>query len=333
MTLIAAFRANDVPVLIGDFLLTSIGKPSGLMKKIVRLSDNCALAWTGHALVAEEVFRDIYSRFQSSSVTHTALKQLLTGYGEGHFATLEAHIIGWIIEDDASCFLWNSSYPGEFFYGERKFDGSGAAAIETRLGGGTGFVTPDTSLEHLKTSLVRLLSELHRQEIVLGPDYSESFGFAYELLIFNGTAFEYISDITYALSIIELDDRDKTLTRHLIDPLYKYTALPDYSEVIKYFTTTSRVYVHMITQPGMKSEAVEERKRTFRPPAPKCRSNFYCVSCNLISQGTPVPPLYLISEDSADEPKFVAFEEPNGLRIWLPQEAIDMVLKDWRTAK
>ncbi len=47
MTLIAAFKADRVPVVLGDFVLSKLGQRSGLRKKARKLGLNCAVAWTG----------------------------------------------------------------------------------------------------------------------------------------------------------------------------------------------------------------------------------------------------------------------------------------------
>jgi hypothetical protein len=110
MTLIAAFRVKDTPLVLGDFMLsTRQVTPSGLTKKVHRIAPNLALAWTGHLIVAETVIGAARNHFENVTATVSALEHFLTE-GDWEFgASLCAEIIGWIIDSETQrCFRWRS---------------------------------------------------------------------------------------------------------------------------------------------------------------------------------------------------------------------------------
>ena|SRR5271166_136565 len=144
MSLIAGFKINHVPVLIGDFLLSSKG-PSyakdqlgrsifkNAIKKTVKLADNCVLAWCGDLLAAEPIYKDLYAHFCSGGrrFTKTALEDFLTTqYVYEEPTQLHADFIGWIVDEEPFCFRWKTDYPGELFYGESQTEGTGAKCLE-----------------------------------------------------------------------------------------------------------------------------------------------------------------------------------------------------------
>jgi hypothetical protein len=69
MTLIAGFRAQGLPILLGDFVLTASGHPAGLKKKLRRHRSNLVLAWTGNALAAEFVVAALDRQLSLGRVT------------------------------------------------------------------------------------------------------------------------------------------------------------------------------------------------------------------------------------------------------------------------
>lgn len=84
MTLIAAFWADDVPVLIGDFMISIKGDnrrvPISTAQKVHLISDNFAVAWTGNQLAAVEVMTDIYNMFHGQKVTLDGLQEFFQTY-------------------------------------------------------------------------------------------------------------------------------------------------------------------------------------------------------------------------------------------------------------
>lgn len=78
MTLIAGFRSHGVPILLGDFLITTAGKPAGLKKKLRRVRSNVVVAWTGHEIAAAFAVEALDRRLPPGRATHQRLRRVLT---------------------------------------------------------------------------------------------------------------------------------------------------------------------------------------------------------------------------------------------------------------
>ena len=133
----------------------------------------------------------------------------MNGYKDGHFAAQEAHFIGWIIGEEPRCFLWNSSYPCELFYGDPTFDGSGEEVLlladKVQL---HDSICTHKTLGGAIDQILSWLSRLMLRESFLGPNHKESCGCAYEAMFYNGKASEYLTDVLFMNLVCELDEHD-----------------------------------------------------------------------------------------------------------------------------
>ena len=187
MTLIAAFKQNDVPILLGDFLLTGFDDTWGTRKKSHLISKNFVVAWTGSRLAASTVLRELNSQFREQNVTRAGVEDFFTNYDTSQLGALEVHLVGWIIDDGPHCFLWNNLYPHELFYDSSHVDGSGAPAskrllkrkLESR--GSVG----DSKIKQAIFYSLSKYATLIGHEIV-GLNHQLHFGFGFELLYFDG---------------------------------------------------------------------------------------------------------------------------------------------------
>src|SRR5712691_3902572 len=124
MTLLAAYQVHDAPVLVGDALCTSKISRS-LKKKVYLVSPNLVVGWTGYLRTAQIVIFELFSRFLGKHVGTSELETLLTTLNFPGMADFEAKIVGWIVDDQPKCFIWQSSYPKDVFYDAAYFEGSG----------------------------------------------------------------------------------------------------------------------------------------------------------------------------------------------------------------
>src|SRR5438477_1144938 len=124
MTLVAAYKVDDVPLLLGDFLITS-GELSGTRKKIHFISPNFVVGWSGDLWAARPVLKALHDQFDNAHVQYGTLEKLLTQFPTEELGSLNVQIVGWVVDDEARCFLWRSDYPSELFYDNEYFIGSG----------------------------------------------------------------------------------------------------------------------------------------------------------------------------------------------------------------
>ena len=79
MTLLAAHRLHDIPVLVGDALCTAPDSKS-LKKKIYMITPNLAVGWTGFSITAAAVIGEMRSAFAEQTVTRPDLESFFTSF-------------------------------------------------------------------------------------------------------------------------------------------------------------------------------------------------------------------------------------------------------------
>jgi hypothetical protein len=189
MTLIAGFRAQGLPILLGDFLLTTTGRPSGLAKNRRRLRSNLVLAWTGNLLAAEFVVGALDRQLLPGRVTYQLLRRVLTGLDLSALGMLQVVLIGWIADDGEHCFRWRSDYSGEVFNVEAAFEGSGSSLVEAIVGSSkpAGVPQDPVKIEGALLEALYVATRLMSNEAAdPGNTAGRTFGHAYELLYLQG---------------------------------------------------------------------------------------------------------------------------------------------------
>jgi hypothetical protein len=250
MTLIAGFQHEGIPLLLGDFLLTSDGQRSGLRKKINLISPNFVIAWTGHLLAAKSVIDSLNREFQGRRTSRNGIHNFLTKYAVSDLGNLQVHLIGWVVDSEPSCFLWNSSYPHELFYSDYHIDGSGTKIFE-RLFASVGITDTESSSESrilLANQFALFLAcELISDEVLQGNNQRMGFGHAYEVLYFDGDEFIYLDNITYMTWDFNFDLDSKLTRTNLYKVVFKYRNFGDFSIVQISNFENSHTDLHAIT--------------------------------------------------------------------------------------
>lgn len=190
MTLLAAYQEYDAPVLVGDALCTSIVSKS-LRKKVYLISPNLVVGWTGYLRTARIVIFELFSRFSGRLVASTELEAALTNLSFPGMSDYDVKIVGWVIDDKPKCFIWQSSYPTEVFYNATYFEGSGEQYFESVLksnilSGGDPPRAPhafSNEVAAVQSTLV-YCGEAFFNEVLAFDKWQETFGFAYEILVY-----------------------------------------------------------------------------------------------------------------------------------------------------
>lgn len=120
MTLIAAFRIEDIPVLMADMLLTTDdqsaktsfmphlphwGDPPadrkivGVCSKLIILNERLAVAFTGFASAGRLFFADLERRFSRCTPSKDELSKTLTSWNASN-VTRGTKVIGWLAHSD-----------------------------------------------------------------------------------------------------------------------------------------------------------------------------------------------------------------------------------------
>ncbi|NOT27181.1 MAG: hypothetical protein HOP16_13875 [Acidobacteria bacterium] len=198
MTLVAAFRQKETPILIGDFLITAGATARGSRKKICRIADNFAIGWTGNLLAATRVISALRGRFRGGRPTAADVERFLTTYPTTDLGDLRVHIIGWILAETDVCFCWNSSWPTQLFEEPYHYDGSGGPRFMQRAG--EDGQRPQIGHADPVVAAVCSVGLLMLDEITWRSNQQAGFGYGYEILFARDSAFHYVDGITWAFA-------------------------------------------------------------------------------------------------------------------------------------
>ena len=199
MTLIAGYRPSGVPILLGDFLVTGGGQISS-GKKIIKISPNFVIGWTGKKFIARSVLQELQNNFGNKNVSVSQVENLLTRYSQSDFGDHEMHLIGWIIDGEPYCFRWNNQYPSELFSAPFHFGGSGAETFQKMFETDYSSLVFGTRRSNIDQAIYTSLSracELISDEVLDRLNRQQGFGYAYELLYFDGAQFQYLDNVLY----------------------------------------------------------------------------------------------------------------------------------------
>jgi hypothetical protein len=220
MTLVAAFREQGIPFLLGDFLITVQGAEAGTRKKICRVTPNLAVAWTGHQIAAALVVNAMHKHFAGTRATKAELERFLTTFPTTDLAPFGLHLIGWILCTDAHCFRWNSGWPQEVFYAPHHYAGSGGPRFISLAGeGGSRGEVPE---EHPARLVLDTVTRLMVDELGDQKNRAAGFGYAYEILFADGGEFVYVDDVTFVFAEVEFSVAGKYLRTILVPRFYRY---------------------------------------------------------------------------------------------------------------
>ena len=331
MTMIGALEVNGQPVLFGDFVLTNLrGERTRMTKKIVRVADNCAIAWTGILHVAEDVFSEIFRTFRAGPVAWPELQGVLTALPRRP-SNVATTVIGWVIDEKPICFGWYSMAPGDIDYYDTTIVGNGSEAFPAWAKDGH-IAVPGLTPE---LAAMGVYQELMQDERRKGPSNNDPWGFAYEFLVYNGRSFEYLSDVLFVTWVIELDENCSPLRWYTVGPIYRYKALPRFSEVMTLVAvdpSKSESYHNFISPPGDPTpESMSTRAREIVRDPYRLRAEYYGFCLMLVKDGVRCGATYLTAPESTPEHerpmRVVSIDGKDALQLNITQEFIEEVLR------
>ena len=229
MTLIAGFREQGVPILVGDFLITADGKESGTKKKICRITEKFAIGWTGSLVAAQFVVSRLREVLYGRRPSLSDVERVLTAFRPSDFGAASVHLIGWCLGPPDTCFLWNSGWPGQLFDGPYHYDGSGHQHFRAISGvGGSKF--GDLDVEPLRT-VVQSTALLMMDEVASRSNRAKGFGYAYEILYAKESQFHYFDDLTWIFLQARFSASRKLLKTEFFPPLISLYSFDELSVV------------------------------------------------------------------------------------------------------
>lgn len=153
MTLVAAFRINNVPVILGDMLIT--GEPGtgphnylptrpdltksrsaerrrvGTRRKVLLLGKNFIIAFTGDVDAGAILFSDLHRRFAQQTPTEDSLSFALRLHNIQ--LSRRASVVGWLAAPEPRCFTWSARPGATLEWNTHAILGSGARHFEQSI--------------------------------------------------------------------------------------------------------------------------------------------------------------------------------------------------------
>jgi hypothetical protein len=330
VTAIAGFRSFGIPVLIGDFLVTEPTEAtgeSGLRKKLAVISDNCAVAWTGHLLAADSVIKRIQAGTNGRSITLESIYAILTDPATSEMGVQSVRLIGWVIDDSGQhCFSWNSQNAHTVLPGAPVFEGSGAASIQQLVGNiGVGPVhdesgeAPDPALAALQ-----ITTRLMNDELSSKTKFELEFGFAYEVAFVRNHRFHYADNILYLAISWELDQAGRYKGCTFVGSLYKYRVNDTFTQIHVYNPTTHAQKRHVVEPVGFYSRKLGDEMAQRLATEPRefpWDSDYYCIFLQVNAPGFSKTVTFVLDRFNSTE--WVETSTPGQFSFNVPPQIIE----------
>lgn len=284
MTVVAAIRLHGTPVLTGDLLLTSPAAPgserflepvagdnlprsyypvnpraaaqlpdqigyrvAGTRRKVLLINDCLCVAWSGSALGAAQILRQLRSQFGDNHTSKQALTEFLSKQ-DSFKDTLGLHLIGWLLDEGFHCFRWNSEWPAEIFEGDEQIEGSGDAIFQelrrptpTHVGG--NLVDHNDKVQFKAAALI---SRCIAADVFSSIAIKNAFGYFFEIIYWDGVRFRYVDEMTFSAWRIVRRPGDEKLYSVPTPTIMTYRSYDRFCIVQTYQTAQRRTFVDVV---------------------------------------------------------------------------------------
>jgi hypothetical protein len=305
MTIVAAVRIGSLPVLFGDFIISSpvgIGVPpmwiptnpragaravshsqiSGLRKKIELVHAELCLGWSGSALAASAAMRAVAETVANNKPDLDVIRKCLATVDYYKKRELRVELVGWIgPKGKETCFKWSSTKPDKFEFSDNFMIGSGSDLLGEILNSREGVYSEEVVSESDRC-ILKVLSKLGRflgGEITLGDSLEKFCGYGLEMIVSGEAGFQYLDEVSF-LHIDLMAENADNCRIWFGKVAYKYKSFGSYSVVqVAHMSQTERGYrvdesfITSITPVHGPMPSVDLRTMGQLP----YRSNFYCL--------------------------------------------------------
>jgi hypothetical protein len=213
MTLIAAFKINNIPFILADMLLTSDlapeqlqfmplspnrnsppnGRaPAGMVSKLLILNGGLAIAFAGSLAAGTKLSADLHRRFSNSTPSEDALSGALQSWNVDKIISKQAWVVGWLASSEPRCFEWTARPGATVNFVSHAFQGPGASHFEheilPRHRSGTGDLTDrEAALFFAVTKANQILVD----EMTKADGLANYYGYSLEIAFWKDAAFQF----------------------------------------------------------------------------------------------------------------------------------------------
>ncbi|MDY0873183.1 hypothetical protein [Dongia rigui] len=329
MTLVVATKLFEVPVLAGDFIVSSKGttvphmmvptqprlpslmpagaawKISGLRKKISIVRPELALGWSGSTIGARTLIRELREYQPITPFTFASLSKFLSTLHD--FGSNVVEVVGWVGSDAPTAFRWCSDC-------HRQIEAIGDVAIGS--GASTWISAQPRAMSHFSATLVdpaeRAISAMLAKAAILlgsevhtGSTLKHFSGYGLELIYWAQGSFRYVDEVTYLMFDIEAVSPEN-FQGNIIPIIYKYKSFGQHCIVqVTQLNSAGRrgaksgdTFVSVITPVDNSMPDLDLKK--IEPLS--LRSDYYCVFIRwrLLGRGEFSGPIVLAADGNDD---------------------------------
>ena len=341
---------------MGDLVLSVGNIRSGVMKKIVKLSDNFVLAWCGNRKTADQVFRLIYERFRGKEFSCETLRDFLTSFSAEDFGSplFSTRFIGWVVDSgNPVCFVWRTDFPSELFIHAETICCGGGSDFASEF----AFVNNEASARFAEavecsknrsaTTELFVLSVagylMSKEHVAIGKQDTSDYGYGYEILYYDGQVFRYLTDTAYftVLAKVGVDPNNPaamSLTIDMLNPRYKVFSTDKLAGVV-HILNLNHVQIFLVGAPGLTGTEdaadLAKLKQDFAndlfakfpkyPNLPIQESQYYCVSYVVADNESGNYLGHCIQVESSSTQDSERLIHPNGLNVSLDIPAHELL--------
>jgi hypothetical protein len=314
MTLVAAYPASGIPILLGDFMISKGAERSRGSKKISRLRPNLAVGWSGTQLRAEAVLGSL-CRELTSRPARDELEALLPQLADAGAPGLDLKLAGWIVDDEGpAAFLWDAALPC-VSWGTEWFVGSGGASFEAWFRDshvGSLHISPDEA-ESIDGT-VEALAWLNCLDVMTKGTHPAGFGAGYEAMYWSAsqTEFKYVEDVVYCVVRCCMDAHGKLHKepRILDDKIVTYTTLPEECSLLSLTDVVSdadhEMWAMTPVGPRCSGDDVKAMLQALDDGPIRMKADHYAGLFWFLSSGPPVPPMIFAGRAARDSARIKA---------------------------
>ena len=228
MTLVAALKVEDVPVLLGDFLITDNanqrhaflptaphlrnlvpGKGGlrirGLRKKIHKINERLVVGFTGELQPGVFLLKALKAEFADGAATIRRLQSFLRDLC--FHRKDRCALVGWCWEKRPICFRWNGVRPDNVELPASAVAGSGAGEFEAEMQmrpDAVGHSRLSTAYEKAVYIASCKAGKILLRELIDAKNLESGYGFGAELMLWTGSGFQYVRELSYAFWNMEI---------------------------------------------------------------------------------------------------------------------------------
>ena len=193
MTLVAALKAFGHELIVGDMAVSRDDKREDLCRKVYEIAPNLVVGASGSKIAATVMIRKMVDHFKGQRASRVELEAVLDEFSTD---SLRADLVGWLVEgEESTSFVWKSGF---YAVDTPVISGTGDSWLRAELEKPLAYeVLQPNNLFEAAASILTKVGRAVAAEAIRHPSWNETWGFAYDIAIYNNGRFHWLDSIVY----------------------------------------------------------------------------------------------------------------------------------------